>query len=52
MFEGTTKHLIDGVLEGMNATTFAYGATGAGKTHTMLGTVAEPGVMVLTIQVC
>eukprot|EP01134_Creolimax_fragrantissima_P004610 CFRG4610T1 len=50
VFEGTTKHLIDGVLDGINATTFAYGATGAGKTHTMLGTEEQPGVMVLTIQ--
>eukprot|EP00123_Amoebidium_parasiticum_P013573 comp22034_c0_seq1/m.31986 comp22034_c0_seq1/g.31986 ORF comp22034_c0_seq1/g.31986 comp22034_c0_seq1/m.31986 type:complete len:803 (-) comp22034_c0_seq1:619-3027(-) len=50
VFEHTTKLLIDGVLGGMNSTAFAYGATGAGKTHTMLGTEAEPGVMVLTIQ--
>lgn len=27
----------------------AYGATGAGKTHTMLGSAAEPGVMYLTM---
>jgi len=32
-----------------NATVFCYGATGAGKTHTMLGTSAAPGVMVLAI---
>ena len=32
-----------------NATVFCYGATGAGKTHTMLGTAASPGVMVLAI---
>jgi kinesin family protein 18/19 len=32
-----------------NATVFCYGATGAGKTHTMLGTAAAPGVMVLAI---
>ena len=32
-----------------NATVFCYGATGAGKTHTMLGTAAQPGVMVLAI---
>ena len=28
---------------------FAYGATGAGKTHTMLGSKQEPGVMYLTM---
>jgi kinesin family protein 18/19 len=30
VFEKTTKPLIDSVLEGFNATVFAYGATGAG----------------------
>ena len=29
-----------------NATVFCYGATGAGKTHTMLGSASQPGVMV------
>jgi hypothetical protein len=28
VFQNTTKHLIDGVLNGLNATVFAYGATG------------------------
>jgi kinesin family protein 18/19 len=35
--------LLSGVLNGYNATVFAYGATGAGKTYTMLGTEEEPG---------
>lgn len=30
----TTQILVDGLLKGFNATTFAYGATGAGKTYT------------------
>ena len=39
----TTQFLIEGVLEGYNATVFAYGATGAGKTHTMLGSsISDP----------
>lgn len=29
---------------------FAYGATGAGKTHTMLGSQNEPGVMYRTME--
>lgn len=29
---------------------FAYGATGAGKTHTMLGANDAPGVMFLTMK--
>lgn len=28
---------------------FAYGATGAGKTHTMLGTAENPGIIFLTV---
>eukprot|EP00127_Corallochytrium_limacisporum_P004776 Clim_evm2s175 gene=Clim_evmTU2s175 len=50
VFEGTTKPLIDNVLNGYNATVFAYGATGAGKTHTMLGYNDDPGVMVQTMK--
>jgi kinesin family protein 18/19 len=50
VYERTTKFLIDGVLDGYNATVFAYGATGAGKTYTMLGSDTEPGIMVLTLR--
>lgn len=46
MYEGTTKNLVQDVLNGYNATVFAYGATGAGKTHTMVGTSSDPGIMV------
>ncbi|NXI57650.1 KI18A protein, partial [Chloroceryle aenea] len=49
VFEHTTKCLIDGFLNGYNCTVLAYGATGAGKTHTMLGSPEEPGVMYLTM---
>lgn len=38
VFDRSVKFALDGVLEGYNATVFAYGATGAGKTYTMLGT--------------
>ena len=41
--------IIDKVLEGINCSVFAYGATGAGKTHTMLGTETCPGVMFHTM---
>ena len=49
IFNCTTKFLIDGVTNGFNATVFAYGATGAGKTYTMLGTEENPGIMPLTL---
>ena len=59
MFERTAKPLLDGVLDGYNATVFAYGvstrlyvnsslnhvqATGCGKTYTISGTPEDPGV--------
>ncbi|OPJ73986.1 kinesin-like protein KIF18A [Patagioenas fasciata monilis] len=49
VFEHTTKNVIDGFLNGYNCTVLAYGATGAGKTHTMLGSPEDPGVMYLTM---
>lgn len=50
VFSKTTKFLTDGVLNGFNATVFAYGATGAGKTYTMLGTEENPGNMFHTLK--
>ncbi|KAF8681477.1 Kinesin protein [Rhizoctonia solani] len=49
VFEGTTKKLLDGILDGFNATVFAYGATGCGKTHTISGTDTDPGIIYLTM---
>ena len=37
VYEATAKRFIPNVIKGLNVTVFAYGATGAGKTHTMLG---------------
>lgn len=44
--------ILQGVLDGFNATVFAYGCTGAGKTYTMIGRGQEShqGIMVLTLQ--
>ena len=50
VFENSTKFLIEGVALGYNATVFAYGATGAGKTYTMLGDEGNPGIMPLTLK--
>eukprot|EP01083_Nonionella_stella_P187376 688351_1 len=50
VYESTGMLVIDDVLSGYNATVFAYGATGAGKTCTMIGNKSiGPGVMVLTM---
>ncbi|RCI10728.1 hypothetical protein L249_5170 [Ophiocordyceps polyrhachis-furcata BCC 54312] len=50
VYEGTTRNLLDSVLDGYNATVFAYGATGCGKTHTITGTAQQPGIIFLTMQ--
>lgn len=50
VFTATCEPLVDAVMSGVNATVFAYGPTGAGKTYTMTGTPEEPGVMVLALQ--
>ncbi|KAI4493090.1 hypothetical protein M0802_009640 [Mischocyttarus mexicanus] len=49
LFEGTTKELILSLLNGYNCSVFAYGATGAGKTHTMLGNSNDPGLTYRTV---
>ncbi|XP_053512973.1 kinesin-like protein KIF19 [Artibeus jamaicensis] len=49
VYHATTQHLVAGVLCGYNATVFAYGPSGAGKTHTMLGMDTEPGIYLRTL---
>lgn len=50
VYNTSTAQLVEGVLQGRNGSVFCYGATGAGKTHTMLGTLLSPGVMVLALK--
>ncbi|KAL6474748.1 hypothetical protein MHYP_G00157880 [Metynnis hypsauchen] len=45
VFLSSVKPIIPHVLNGQNASVFAYGPTGAGKTHTMLGSQEHPGVI-------
>lgn len=46
-FEATVRPVVDSVLDGYNATVFAYGATGCGKTHTIVGPEHDPGLVFL-----
>lgn len=41
VYAQTAKPYISSVIEGYNVTVFAYGATGAGKTHTMMGNTRQ-----------
>ncbi|KAK1151976.1 kinesin-like protein KIF22 [Acipenser oxyrinchus oxyrinchus] len=45
VYTGSVKPVLSHLLTGQNTSVFAYGPTGAGKTHTMLGGAQEPGVI-------
>ncbi|EKM80463.1 hypothetical protein AGABI1DRAFT_73694 [Agaricus bisporus var. burnettii JB137-S8] len=49
VYESTSQPLLARLLDGYNATVFAYGATGCGKTHTISGTESDPGIIYLTM---
>lgn len=49
IFDLEVNPLLPGIFHGCNATVFAYGATGSGKTYTMQGTDEHPGLMPLAI---
>ncbi|XP_041457174.1 kinesin-like protein KIF22 isoform X2 [Lytechinus variegatus] len=45
VYDRCVKPLLSHALNGQNASVFAYGPTGTGKTYTMLGTEDDPGVI-------
>ncbi|KAM7143615.1 uncharacterized protein WM277_014825 isoform 4-T5 [Molossus nigricans] len=49
VYRATTQQLVAGVISGYNATVFAYGPSGTGKTYTMLGMDTEPGIYLQTL---
>ncbi|XP_047526944.1 kinesin-like protein KIF18A isoform X1 [Vanessa atalanta] len=50
VFETTTKDMLTSLMEGYNCSVFVYGATGAGKTFTMIGNKEHPGITYLTME--
>lgn len=42
VYSKTAYGLVDNVLKGFNGTVFAYGQTGCGKTHSMIGKLDVP----------
>lgn len=42
IYDDAVRPLVDSVLQGFNGTIFAYGQTGTGKTHTMIGVSNDP----------
>lgn len=49
IYEQSINDILDSIMDGYNCSVFAYGATGAGKTFTMLGNEASPGISYLTM---
>nr|GMD55177.1 kinesin-like protein KIN-8B isoform X1 [Ipomoea batatas] len=49
VYKRSIRPTVVGVIQGLNATIFAYGSTGSGKTYTMVGTQEDPGLMVLSL---
>ncbi|XP_067419967.1 kinesin-like protein KIF22 isoform X2 [Emydura macquarii macquarii] len=45
IYTGSVQPVLRHLLEGQNASVLAYGPTGAGKTHTMLGSPEQPGMV-------
>ncbi|KAK6190503.1 hypothetical protein SNE40_002360 [Patella caerulea] len=45
IYNNSIKSMISKSLNGQNVSIFAYGPTGAGKTHTMLGSATDPGMI-------
>lgn len=45
IFNDCIKRKVLNFINGRNSTIFTYGATGSGKTYTILGTPEEPGVI-------
>lgn len=49
IFSNSVDPLIQQVCDGYNATVFAYGTTGSGKTYTMQGVQNDPGVITRSV---
>lgn len=50
IYSSTAQTLIDPLFKGYNGCVFAYGATGTGKTYTMLGNSEKPGLCNLSLK--
>ena len=51
-YEHAASHLVEQIFDGFNATIFAYGQTGAGKTYSMEGKLGSPhrGIVPRTVE--
>ncbi|BGP12111.1 Kinesin-like protein kip2 [Rhodosporidiobolus nylandii] len=49
LYDRKIRPVVRSALGGFNGTVFAYGQTASGKTHTMMGSPSEPGIIPLAI---
>ncbi|KAJ1977999.1 hypothetical protein H4R34_003363 [Dimargaris verticillata] len=50
LFQQDVRPLVDNIFQGLDATIFCYGVTGAGKTHTVQGSTQQPGLVPRTVK--
>ncbi|MQL82026.1 hypothetical protein Taro_014479, partial [Colocasia esculenta] len=50
VYDVAARPVVKAAMEGINGTVFAYGVTSSGKTHTMHGDQASPGIIPLAIK--
>lgn len=52
LYDQSVRDLVLAAMEGYHTAVLAYGQTSTGKTHTMTGTAAEPGLIPLAVREC
>ncbi|CAM6110678.1 unnamed protein product [Calypogeia fissa] len=50
VYDVAAQLVVQGAMEGVNGTVFAYGVTSSGKTHTMHGDQKSPGIIPLAVK--
>ncbi|KAJ1974408.1 hypothetical protein H4R35_003620 [Dimargaris xerosporica] len=50
LFQRDVRPLVDNIFQGLDATIFCYGVTGAGKTYTVQGSTQQPGLIPRTVE--
>eukprot|EP00953_Heterococcus_sp_UTEX-ZZ885_P020986 11727-Heterococcus_DN1.PRE.2 len=52
IYERAVQGIVTAAMEGIHGTVFAYGQTSTGKSHTISGTAADPGIIPLAVEDC
>ncbi|KAI8871071.1 kinesin-domain-containing protein, partial [Ramicandelaber brevisporus] len=45
LFDNSVRHIVQSAMAGLNGTVFAYGQSNSGKTHSIIGTPTNPGMI-------